>query len=444
MSPVHAHHGQSSLRPWRRKGLLAGIAVFLMLGSNLRAEDLTVRARARGERILVGQGVDVFVDVGAREQRPKLEPPALKGARMWLVEEAFRPLGLSAIGGSVASDNAFSTRFRLVATAPGRLDVPPIVARLGDRSGRSKALRFTVENPPVAGRPPGFLGGVGDFTASAEVDPGQVRMGGEVTYRIRVQGPGAWGMTTGPDLGRLRGSSIEPRLERLADETSDEPPGRAFVFRVRPMKSGEVVLPPVSIAAFDPRIDRYITRATNGVPLKVVAVPDFDAGGLDYRPPTPDASARRIAVGLALGMLTLAAVGLFALRKRIAAAWRRRFPGGAREARRFAAEAGARLGDDAGSVEDLARRMIEALVEYARKAVGRPPGALTPGEAEAAVARASGSNELGRRAASLAARCDQILFAARGSGGGSVEGDRLKEDARELFEALGRSAGRKR
>ncbi|WP_165250550.1 BatD family protein [Paludisphaera soli] len=405
-----------------------------------------MRARSRVERMFVGQGVEVFVDVAAREQRPKLTLPALKDARMWKVEEAFRPLGMTAIGGSVSSDNAFSTRFRLVATAPGRLEVPPVVATLGERSGRSRPLRFTVENPPVAGRPPGFLGGVGEFTATAEVDPPQVRVGQEATYRIRVRGPGAWGMAVGPDLSRLRRKEIEPRVDRLADETSDEPPERAFVYRVRPMKPGEVVLPPVPIAAFDPRLGVYTTRAANGVPLKVVAAPTFDAGALDYRPPASGPSPRRIAAGAALGAAAIVAAGLFASRRRVAERWRRWFPDAGRSARRYARAAGAGL-DEAGTETELARRTIEALVEYARRGAGRPPGALTPGEVERAVSAASGSGGLGRRAAEVAARCDEILFAARGAGGGSRPGegggDGLKEDALALFEALGRSGGRR-
>ncbi|MDG3005085.1 hypothetical protein [Paludisphaera mucosa] len=420
------------------------IAITLFLFSKIaQAEDLTVRMRTRGVRVLVGQGVDVFVDVPARDRRPKLELPTLRDARMWPVEESFRPMGMSAIGETVASDNVFSTRLRLVATAPGRLDVPPVAARLDERSGRSAPLRLTAENPPVAGRPPGFLGGVGDFDAWAEVEPAQARVGQEVTYRIRIEGPGAWGMTTRPGLDRLRALAVEPRVEDRPDETTDEPPERAFVYRVRPMKPGEVVLPPVSIAAFDPRIGRYITRATNGVPLKVVAVPAFDAGGLDYHPPSPGISPWRLAavVGLIVGVL--AVLGLVAFRRRVAKWLRRRLVGG-RGARRYAGEAARRFHKSDGSGDDPAQAAIDALIEYARLGVGRPPGALTPEEAGAAVAGASGSDELGRRAAGLAARCDRVLFAARGPDGGRDESDRLRRDAQELFEALGRGGGRGR
>src|SRR5690606_15654110 len=105
------------------------------------------------------------------------------------------------------------------------------------------------ENPPMAGRTPDFLGGVGDFTAEAVADVGQVRVGQEFLYRIRIEGPAAWGMTNRPELTRLKALPIAARAVPLPAEVIDEPPSRAFVYRVRPSKSGEVVLPPVTIAS---------------------------------------------------------------------------------------------------------------------------------------------------------------------------------------------------
>ncbi|WP_165070185.1 BatD family protein [Paludisphaera rhizosphaerae] len=422
--------------------LVLAVFAFLALAPSCLGEDLLVRVRVRSDRVLAGQGADVFVDVPAQDKRPKLEWPALKDARMWVVEETFRPTSVTAIGGAVASDNLFTTRLRLVATAPGRLDVPPITARLGDRTGRSAPIRLTIDPPPIAGRPPGFLGGVGDFKASAEVQPAQVRVGQEALYRIRVEGPGAWGMTTRPDLDRLRALAIEPRVGDLPDETVDEPPSRAFVYRIRAMQAGEVVLPPVSIASYDPRVGRYVTHVSGGVPFKVVAAPAFNPEGIDYRPPAPGMSAGRIATISTAAAMAAMILTAIVLRRRVADVLRKSFPGHRRGARRFAVEAARKLGE--ASEENVARETLDAIAEYARIGVGRPPGALTPREAAEAVARVSRSDEMARRAAVMAARCDHALFAAPGTAGGEKpeEAGRLQDDARELFEALGRSGGR--
>ena len=178
--------------------------------------------------------------------------------------------------------------------------------------------------------------------------------------------------------------------------------------------------------------------------LAGVDVPAFDASKLDYRP----AESSRIGelavamVGLAI-IATLTAMGVVfgrrARRRRLEAS--RTGPGAAR---RFARHAAMELGERIETSQaEAARRANDALVEYARLSVGRLPGALTPDEARESITRASGSDELGRNAARLAARCDRILFAGNvgetpGEGG---EAASLSRDARDLFRALGRSSG---
>ncbi len=399
-------------------------------------EDLPVRIEARPGPYLVGQGVDLAVSVAARDQRPKLELPALKDARLWTVETSFKPLSVSAIGQSLSGENAFVTRLRLVAQSPGVLEVPPITARLDDREGRSRPLRLKFENPPIEGRPSGFLGGVGDFSAQAEADQGQVRVGQEFLYRIRIAGPAAWGMTLRPDLARLRALPINPRIDDLADETVDEPPGRTFVYRVRPMKPGDVVLPPVSIASFDARAGRYMTRVAPSVPLKVVAVPAFEAANLDYAEPGPS---RPRTVLTALAVLTTGGaslIGAVVAGRRLRRRWLGSPRTGLGPARTFARETAVRLSSSDGT--DLAQVVIDALVEYGRLSVDRPPGALTPDEARGAVSRGTGSERLGQCAARITARCDRMLFAEDGEPDDAAS---LRRDAQELFSALGRSDG---
>lgn len=429
-----------SARTIRPKILIA--ILILATAPGLRAQaPLPVVARVEpGQPLLVGSGVNLTVIVAAGDQRPILELPAVEGARLWKVSSSLRPISAGGIGGFQSGENAFVTRLRLVTESPGAVVVPSIIARVGDREGRSQPLRLSFENPPIAGRPPGFLGGVGDFELHAEVQPARVRVGREVEYRIRVSGPGAWGMTTRLDLARLETLPIAPRVEPLAVEVIDEPPSRSFVYRLKPSKPGEVVLPQVAIASFDPRTRRYMTRAARGVALEVVAAPVFDAGELDYQVP----AASRLANGLsALGALVLAAAAIFGAvvaGRRLRSRWTRSSRAERGRAGRFAREVANRLGAQAGDESAAAVETIDALIEYARLAAGRAPGALTPDEAREAVALASGSEALGDRAARLTARCDRILFSGKGGCGGGEEAS-LRGDAQALFKALGRSNG---
>lgn len=437
----------SPVRPTRRR-VVALFAALSVTFASSRAEaqrqageTLRVRLDVAPGPYLVGQGIELRLAVVGRDERPKLELPDLPEARLWIIDTSFKPISVSGIGPSISGENVFRTRLRLVPRVAGLLDVPPIVARLDGDQGRSKPLHLKIENPPMAGRTSNFLGGVGEFTAEAEAEASRTRVGQAFLFRIRVSGPGAWGMATRPDLGRLRALPIEARVEPLADETVDEPPQRTFVFRVRPTRPGDVVLPPVSIASYDPKLKLYITRATRGVPLQVVAVPDFDASTIDYRP-APEGLARRAWI---VTIALFAAAGLAAVVVLVARRGRRRWIEAARSgpiaARRFARGVALKLGSTSQeSQPETARRVIEALIEYARLGVGRAPGALTPDEARAAIAGGSGSDELGRGAARLTARCDRILFAE----GDGREAGSLTQEARELFTALGRSGGWRR
>ena len=233
----------------------------------------------------MGEGFELTVGVNARDQRPELELPAIRQGEIWTIGTAFKPLSATGIGRVVSGENLFVTRLRVVPRRPGPLEIPPITARLGGRSGRSRQLRLDVIGVPPEGRPAAFLGGVGDFSVEADVSPATVRVGQELTYRITVTGPAAWGTTARPDLARLERLAIAPRIEALPDETIHEPPSRTFVTRLRPTRPGDAVLPPVVIAAFDPETIRYFSKATKGLAVKAVAVPAFDPRSLDYAPP---------------------------------------------------------------------------------------------------------------------------------------------------------------
>src|SRR2546421_681519 len=104
----------------------------------------------------------------------------------------------------------------------GTLEIPAIRARIGDRSGRSRAMRVSIRPVPPEGRPTEFLGGIGPFALRAEVTPGVVRVGQEMDFRITVTGPAAWGMIERPELKRFDRLGIGLRIEARPDETTLE------------------------------------------------------------------------------------------------------------------------------------------------------------------------------------------------------------------------------
>jgi hypothetical protein len=436
-----------------RAGRCSRIALILVVGTvmlgcasvrgqerDLDPDALRVQVQVAGGPYYVGQGFELAVGVVGAGQRPEISPPAIAGADVWLIRNELRPISVSGIGSVVGESNMFVSRFRVVPRRAGTLEIPSVRARLKDRTGRSRPARVTVQPVPAEGRPAEFLGGVGRFALTAEASPRSVRVGQELDYRITVTGPAAWGMAGRPELKRFDRLPAGLRIDPRPIEARSEPPSRTFVYRLRPTKPGEAVLPPLAIAAFDPSARRYITHVTPSVPIRVVAVPAFDSRTIPDLDSIGGPDARRAAAlkwGALLGSTTLlvgAALAVAWVRRRARIAGR---IGGPNAARRFAGRIAHRLAHGSqGQPQELALQVGSAFVRYLQLGIGRPPGALTPDEAREGVARCTGSEDFGAQAARIVERCDGLLY--RDAPGPPEDPDRFREDARNLFVSLGR------
>ena len=404
-------------------------------------DALRVRLEAGPGPYYEGQGIEMAALVLGRDQRPRIELPRLSHAEIWTAGTSFKPVSATGIGSVESGDNLYITRLRIVPRRSGPLEIPPILARIDGRSGRSGPLRLTVEPVPFEGRPAEFLGGVGEFSVQASVMPTTIRVGQEFIYRIGLTGPAAWGTTSRPDLSRFDRIPLALRVEPLPDERTSEPPSVTFVYRIRPTRAGSGVVPPVAIAAFDPRSMRYITKVTQGVPIKAAAVPAFDPRTINYTAPDGDRNRRIAWASTALVLILCAFLGLaVVIRRRRRLARQTSLRQAQRIARRMVRELNNTTGE-AGASErcegEVARRIIDGLIAYARLGIGRPPGALTPSEARSVVHELTRSDDLGSQAAALVARCDGWLFSQRQT---DHDAEQLVANARELFRALGRAS----
>ena len=399
----------------------------------------------------VGQGFELRVGVVASGRRPKIDPPRIDGALVWTIGTELKPISRTGIGSIVDAENLFVIRFRVVARRSGTLEVPSIQAQIRNRSGRSRPVRVPIQPVPPLDRPAEFLGGVGRFELRAEATPKVVRVGQELAFRIQVTGPAAWGMTDRPELARYDQLGLGMRIEPEPEETTGEPPARTFVYRLRPTRAGEAVLPPVAIAAFDPAIKRYVTHVTAGVPIRVVAVPAFDPATIDDGESVSGAGRTVWTVWTGWGLSAGLLLGGYALLVMVRRRLRRNRLHGPTTARRYAARLARALESFdrhsspkpdtvLGAIvvadspphpsQDAARRVSAELIHYLQLGMGRPAGALTPDEALQGVARITDCEDLGRQAARLTARCDLALY-----GDGDAE-----PGARELLVSARRSS----
>jgi len=397
--------------------LLLGLVPLLGM---LSGDPAGLSARAVPGPYLVGQAIEVRVEVAGAAGGAKVEPPAVADAEV-------REIGEDT-GGSVA-------RFVVVPRRAGSLEVPPFRLKVGGRSVASRPIRLAVAGVPASGRTPAFLGGVGAFEVRAEAEPATLRAGQTLEYRLTISGPAAWGSLRAPDLSAW--SSLSPRFRVQALPPGDpagEPPSRTFRYRLRPTAGGRAVLPPVAVSAFDPKSRGFATRYAPGVPVVVEGPSGLDPSRIDLGVVETPATGTALILAIGSGLLAAAGSGLLTLVVVIRRARSRR----GIDPARLAAELAATL--DPGRIgPDAARRVTEALAAFFQKAGGRASGVLTPPEAREGAERLTLDSELAGRAGRLIELCDRASY----GGGAEAGGVGLAGEAREILMELGRAMKRR-
>ena len=182
-------------------------------------------------------------------------------------------------------------------------------------------------------------------------------------------------------------------------------PSYTFVYAIRATEAGDATLPPVTISAFDPTTERYVTRVAPGVPIRVTDVAPFDRDRVSY-PPTgssdrPEEKNGRVARYV---VSATAAVLTFAGLTTVASRWKR--ASRARRCHRRRIEAVRTAGSD----DELARAITGEIIGFLSQSVDREPGALTPSEAEDGMMRATGSASLAADSKAVVEVCDAVLY----------------------------------
>ena len=133
---------------------------------------------------------------------------------------------------------------------------------------RSGDIEIEVK-PLPAGAPKGFGGAVGQFEMRAEAIPGQVKAGDPVAVKVVVQGAGnlhAIDEPIRPDRARFKFYDPKTHLETQKQGISGQ---KTFEYVAIPQRAGQVILPPFTLAYFDPVQRRYKTVQTEPIALHV-------------------------------------------------------------------------------------------------------------------------------------------------------------------------------
>lgn len=141
------------------------------------------------------------------------------------------------------------------------------------------------------GAPPSFTGGVGNFEMEAKASSTELNLGDPVSMEFVVTGFGNLTTMSAPVFTESQTGiwkTFEPgkEIQDLGDKEENRK-GKAVFSRVIIPETGTDVIPPFALTFFDPEKEKYITRSTDPIPIRIntdaadppTTATDFPAAG---------------------------------------------------------------------------------------------------------------------------------------------------------------------
>ena len=309
-------------------------------------EPLFVRASVDNHRPYLGQQITYVFKVYQGPGLPpsagqiRYEPPSFAG--FWNTQRIEQDEYAETIDSN--EYRIVELRTVLFPSVVGTIAIEP--AALTVPTGSSGAPNV-IESVPVAvdvrplppGAPARFTGAVGRFDISAEVDAATGRVNEPVQLTVRVSGEGNIEALPDPAWPEFAGwRVIEPPADAASQVVAGRLTGsRTYEIVLVPEEAGELTIPEILYAHFDPDLDEYVRRATAPIVMSIAdedghsaapalpIVPAAEQDGPEVRPlKAVPSSLRQSGKELTGSVVYWAAWGIPLLALAGAVAWRRR------------------------------------------------------------------------------------------------------------------------
>jgi tetratricopeptide (TPR) repeat protein len=280
--------------------IVACVAPFTLAAQG--GERVGFRAQVAPDTVYVGQqvtytlGVRIPADIRQRLRRnPEFVPPEPRAMLAY-------DLPLARTTDPSAELELHTFRRALFVLTPGRYQIAAarltyalpqsssFFSREEERTIRSDAVSFVAINPPQRGRPAGWLGAVGQWTASARLEPGAPRVGDPFVLVLRLSGAGNATLLPRPPL-EIAWADVVPQDERVVIDSTPTLLGgsKEFAWLVTPREAGPQRVPEIDYAYFDPTERRYAVTRSSALTVTVrpgtlVEVPPRAAASADTIP----------------------------------------------------------------------------------------------------------------------------------------------------------------
>lgn len=445
---------------------LLSVAIFIFVPEVIAqeppsGEPLFVEASVDDDRPYVGQQVAYMFRIYRRSDysppagEMRYEPPSFAG--FWNSEVSERREYTETIGSHEHS--VVELRTLLFPTVTGQTEIG--AARLSGPAGVLESDSVFVDVSPLpTGAPPGFTGAVGRFEIAVEVNPTTIGAGERAQVTVRISGEGNVEALPDPDWPKFQRWRL---IAAPSDADSWVSDGkiegiRVYELALAPQEVGQLTIPAIQYAYFDPELERYVQTATSPVAISVmseadpsaaqhesaVKVDDREEAGLRPLMEPPSALGQR-GIGLTESLTYWAAWVLPALLVAGALVWRRRQTAlevGLAESRRRNALANARdtLSRTAASGADPAVAAADAILAYLSDRLGESLVGLTSEGLERRIRDSGVPDDVAQRVGRAIAEGEAVRFAPEGQEVGSTadhidRATRLLTDLEEVFEA---------
>jgi len=135
---------------------------------------------------------------------------------------------------------------------------------------------------PLAGRPAGFSGAVGNFQVSSVISSAKSAAGDPLTLQLKINGKGNFDRVNSPMLGDVDGWKTYPPTAKFEVADSVGYSGeKVFEQAVIPMQPGQQSVPMLAFSYFNPETGKYETKQTAPLSVEVSPAP---AGSLATAP----------------------------------------------------------------------------------------------------------------------------------------------------------------
>lgn len=274
----------------RRLACVLACAVTLPLSAQ-NPDGVSLRASVSADTVYVGQQVtytlSVRIPTSVRQRlrrNPEFVPP---DPRAMLAYD----LPLSRVGDPTAELEVHTFRRALFVLTPGRYEMGParltyalpqsssFFSREDQRTLRADGVSFVAVEPPLGGRPGGWLGAVGQWRAAMRAEPTTTRVGDPFVLVLRLEGTGNATLLPRPPL-TIPWADVVSQDERVVLDSTPALFGgvKEFAWLVTPREPGPRSVAAIEYPVFNAAARRYEIARTGTLTVTVlpgtlVAVP---------------------------------------------------------------------------------------------------------------------------------------------------------------------------